>query len=270
MKLDVRRGRIRHHAREEAALIDADRKRSAPREDPLHADQQRPPPRIEVIVGRDRLGAAKQQSQLQVILQVFAHTRQVAHERNPELRKQWRRPDARQLQQLRTLQRARAQQHLALRAHRVQLAILSIFDTHCVRALEQHARGLRAGSHIEIGAPAHGPQVARRCTATQAIPGEELEIAHSLLHASIEIIGARDTQLRCAVDDRFDQLVPLADIRAGERAIGAMRGTGAAHVAFTANEIRQHVGPAPARVTRCRPLVVILALPAHVDQPVDR
>ncbi len=143
MELHVGSRRVGHRAREQAALVDADRHRALAAQDEVEADREPPVPRREGIVGRDRLRAAEDHPRLQVILQVLADTGQRVHDGDAELLQQRRRPDARQLQELRRLQRARCQDDLATRGDLDVASALSIGDPGCAAAVEAYARRLR-------------------------------------------------------------------------------------------------------------------------------
>ncbi len=122
VKLDIGPRRFRQRAREQSALVDADRQRTRPPQQPLQSDLRRAPRRCEVVVGRDRLRAFEDEAQLQVVLQVLAHAGKIVHDRNAELLQQGCRTDARQLQQLRALQRTGGKYHFARGGHALRLA----------------------------------------------------------------------------------------------------------------------------------------------------
>ena len=91
-----------------------------------------------------------------MVLQVLAHARQVAHHADAVLAQQRRRPDPGQLQQLRRLQRAGAQQHLAPGSQRAHLAVDAVAHAAGAAALEQHGHGVGAGLHAQVGRPSAG------------------------------------------------------------------------------------------------------------------
>ncbi|MNI51737.1 hypothetical protein D3C73_1064770 [compost metagenome] len=92
-------GRI--HPAEQAALVDADRQRAAPEQQPLQAHAHAPVQAAQLVVGGDGPSGFVDQPDLQVVLQVFANAGQVAHHADTELAQQRGRPHARELQQLR-------------------------------------------------------------------------------------------------------------------------------------------------------------------------
>ncbi len=64
--------------------------------------------------------------------------------------------------------------------------------------------------------------------------------------------------------------MPPADRRAPQRAAEAVEGRIAARGVLEALEVRQHLGIAPAVVAECPPAIVVLALAANRNQPIDR
>ena len=73
-----------------------------------------------------------------------------------------------------------------------------------------------------------------------------------------------------ARDQRFDQLVLRSDVGHPQRAVGAVPFALAADVVLELAEVREHVGVGPARVAERGPAVVVVAMAADVDEPVDR
>ena len=80
-----------------------------------------------------------------VVLQIGADTRQIVHHRHADRLQMLRRPDARDLQQMRRIDRAAAHDHLARRARLAIDAALAEDDPGAAPALEQQARGHRLG-----------------------------------------------------------------------------------------------------------------------------
>src|SRR3954468_3517949 len=94
VELHVRGLRFRQDAGEKPALVDADGKRPATREDPLQSYQDLSWETAQVIVGRDRLGAFVHDAKLQVILQILADAGQMVDERDAVLLQQCGIPDS--------------------------------------------------------------------------------------------------------------------------------------------------------------------------------
>ena len=88
---------------------------------------------------------------LEVILQVLAHARQVVHDRHAERLELARVADARELQQLRRVDRAAAEDHL-VRADHLRLAAVDDLDTDRARSLEDDPVDEGAAANLEVRA----------------------------------------------------------------------------------------------------------------------
>ena len=148
---------------------------------------------------------------LQMVLQVGAHAGQVLFDLDAVLLQQRRRPDARELQDLRRADAAGAQQHLAAQPARVARgqgldALTPAPHFHAGAALaavglffNQQLAHLRAGPHLEVGPAKAG----RAQKGFGRVPAKtaflvDLEIAHAFVVAAIEVFGGRNAGLlRC-------------------------------------------------------------------------
>jgi hypothetical protein len=90
------------------------------------------------------------------------------------------------------------------------------------------------------------------------------------LLSAVEVVGAAHAVLARTTDEGLDQLVLVADVRHRQRPVAAMEGARTALVALGLDEVRQHIVITPAVVAERGPMVVVFALPADVDQAVDR
>ncbi len=135
-------------------------------------------------------------------------------------------------------------------------------------AVERHLHRLRVHLDREIRSLARGPQVSDRRGAPEAAPCGELVIPGAFLARAVEIVVARNVELRAAGDDGLDQLMPRGDVRCPERAVGPMPLVGPPHVVLELAEIGQHIAEGPSGIAARRPLVVVLGLAADVDEAV--
>ncbi len=227
---------------------------------------------------------------LQVVLQVAAHPRQVVRHGDAVRLQQLSRADARELQQLRRIDGTRAQDHVAGGMRGDHLAAVPHLHARAAagavrQALQQKPRGLRAGPHLEIGpAVAGGPQEGLGGVPAPAVLLVDLEIAHALVGAAVEVVGGRNAGLLRGARESVQHvpaqalaLHPPFTAAAGGLAAVQLpeclaRGVGAvqAPVVLVAAEGRQHGFPAPCIVAGdLRPLLVVPCLPAHVDHAVD-
>ena len=97
-----------------------------PVQQPFQADAGLSRQRAQVIVGGDRLCHPRHQPELQMVLKFLADARQIVHDFDAVAAQQVGWADAGELQQLRTLQRARRQHDLAGGAHLLGGAVLAI------------------------------------------------------------------------------------------------------------------------------------------------
>ena len=106
--------------------------------------------------------------------------------------------------------------------------------------------------------------------ATSTLPGDQLVGARTFLRYTVEVIVGWVTRLNAAGNKSPGQRIGAVHIRHPLRPAIAMKVIGAALIALGADEIRQHLVPRPAGVAKGGPVIVILTLATHVDQPVDR
>ena len=270
VELHVGRERMRHRAREQPALVDADRKRPAALEDPLEAHAELAHDAAQVVVGGHRLRAAEDRAHLQMILQVLADAGQCMHHRDAAVGQQRGVADARQLQQLRRLQPARREHHFVPCTDADRAAALRILDARCTAAYEQHTVHHRLGLDAQVGPASRRLQVRDRSRAAQAVARGQLVVARAFLCRAVEVVVARNADFAGAGDERVHELMGLADVGGAKRTVAAVVIGRAARVALAALEVRQHVVPGPALVAERSPVVVILALAADEDEAVDR
>ena len=269
MELHVGPLRVGHRARENAALVDADRHRAAAPEQVIEPDLQLAERRAQRVVGGDRLRAAEDHPRLQMVLQVLADALERVVNGNAERLQQRGRTDARQLEQLRRLQRAGGEDHLPARGRGSLLAALSVGDAGRATIREHDARRVRIGLDAQVRALPRGLQIRHRGRAAHAAARRELVIPGAFLARAVEIVVARDAELARPRDHRLDERMRRADVRRPERAVGAVVFARAAHVVLELAKPGQDVGEAPPRVARRGPGVVVLALPADRYQAVD-
>ena len=204
-----------------------------------------------------------------MVLQVLAHARQIVHHGNPQGLRQRGRAYARQLQQLRRLDGACRQNHFGPRLGLALLPALQVADAGGAPAAQHQLRGHGIGLYAQIGAAPGLAQIGLGRTAAQALVGGELVVACALLVAAVEVLGAGHADLACTGNEGLDQRMLCADVRDLERPVRAMAREGAARIAFGLHKVGQHLLIRPACIAQRRPVVVVLALAAHVDQSID-
>src|SRR3990167_10258667 len=144
---------------------------------------------------------------------------------------------------------------------------------------------MRAGPHLEIGAPiAGGAQKGLGCVPAPAFLLVDLEIAHAFVAAAVEVVGGWNACLLRGMGESVEHVpaqallfhAPFARAAGGVVAMQAFEvfacafGLVEAPMVLMATEGGQHLVPAPGIVAReLGPLVVVARLAAHVDHAVD-
>src|SRR5215831_15397033 len=237
---------------------------------PFPSDSKLPGDRSQLVVGRDRLRDLVHCAQLQVILQVLADAREIADDRDIQFAQERRTTDAGELQKLRALDRPRGENDLASGSDSLRLAVSLVLDTRCARAIESESRDVCIRLDGQIRSVDRRPEVCDRGAAPPSMAREELVVADAFLSLAVEVVGTRYAECFGAADDRFHELVRLADVRTPQRTGCAVARACAARVVLRLDEVRQHIAPAPAGISERRPAIVVFALAANVDEAVDR
>jgi len=259
-----------HHA---AHLAGAYGQRTILAQQPARAHAQHLQGLAHVVVERERMLQFDDDARLVVVLQIAADFRRIHLHGDAVAAQQFGRAHARQLQQLRRLQRAGGQQHLGvgLRPHRLAApAFVHPFHAAADAAVDQQARDAHAGQHGQVGPAAHRMQERGGSAAAPASLEGELVIAQAAVARAVEIGIGVEAGLQSGLDPVAAQRVVVAQVRDAQLAGAAVVFARAAAVALGLAEVGQHVAIAPALRAGARPVVVIRVLAADVDQPVDR
>ena len=209
---------------------------------------------------------------LKVILQVAAHALQLLHHLDPVAAQVLGPADAGDHQQLRRGDGARAQDHLARGADRLDRALVHHLEPGAAPALEgQPPRGA-AGQHGQVGPRLGRVQVGHRRGTAPPVAHGLLEMRHAVLPGAVVVGIVGITRVDPRADVEVDHLAFHQAVRDGQRPLAPAQRVvaAAALVALGPLEQRQHLVPRPAAAAHLRPAVVILRLAAHVEQPVDR
>jgi hypothetical protein len=174
------------------------------------------------------------------------------------------------LQQLRRIDRAAGQQHLAAGKHAAHNPVLRKFETDCAPALEQYPLRQCAGHDPQIGPLQRRTQIGDRGAAPAHVAYGHLQWPDPVLLGAVEIGVALVARLLGGGYEGIVQFVLRAQIGDVERAAGAVMHVGAALLIFRPAEIRQHIVIRPAGIAELAPQIEILLLPADINQPVDR
>ena len=209
-----------------------------------------------------------------MVAQVLADARQLVLDLDAQRFQQRHRADARDLQQLRRVHGAAAQDHLLARAYfhrRAIAAALVVAHADGALAFEHDRGGMGVGVHREVGALHRRMQVAAGGAAAEPILHDALDVADAGLLDAVVVAVAWDALLHRTLDEGLaDRVAPL---EVGDRQVAlaaAERVVGLAHAPLGAPEVGQHVGIAPAVVAALGPAVEVQPLAAIVDVAVDR
>ncbi len=181
-----------------------------------------------------------------------------------------RRPDAREHQHLRRIDRTAADDDFARCGLMIGLAAHRIRHAAGTTAIEGDATDQRAGMNGEIRALFDRREVrGGRRTARAIALGDLIETDAVLLRA-VEIAVHRQAVLMRGIDEHLRQRIGVTQVGHRERTFATVQCVAAALIGFRFTEIRQHVVPLPTFSARRGPVVVIAGDAADVAHRVDR
>ncbi len=270
VQLHIGRCEVGTGAQERARIAGADREHALAGREVAQAGEHPVAPVVHHVVHGDRLCAAILEAHLQMVLQVGADAGDVGRDRDAVLPQQRGRAEAGELHELRRVEGAAGEDHLAIGARHMRRAAAAILDAGRTAAVEQDAGRERVGDDLEVGAPARLAQIAGRGRAAQPVARGVLEVAGAFLGGAVEVVVARMARLLHGRDERLAQRMRLAHVGHGERPADPVQRVGAALLVLGAAEIGEHVVVAPARIAELAPAVEVLVLAADIEKPVDR
>jgi hypothetical protein len=138
-----------------------------------------------------------------------------------------------------------------------------------VRALELHALHLRARDHVQVRSCDSRSQERGSSAPAPAASLVHLEIGVAKIIAPIELGNLRNAALRRGLAPGIENLPVDPALLDPQLATLAMKLIGPVLIVLGAPEHGQDVIPAPAAIAELCPVVVVLALTAHVDHRVD-
>ena len=132
-------------------------------------------------------------------------------------------------------------------------------------------RRVHLGAHVEIRPLHRGMQEGARGADAAAFEDRALGVVDAELAFAVVVRVARDTHLDRARDEGLAQRVMVVDVGDGDPALAPAEDLVALpDSALQPLEVGQHVRIAPVAVAALRPAVIVGALAAIVDVPVDR
>ena len=260
-------------AAHEAAGLEVVRRAGATlAEQPLQPDQ-RPPLHREIGRHRHGLAGLVLDVDLEVVLEVLPHPGQVRDDVDPERAELAGGADAGQLKQLRRVDRAAADDHLA-RVHRAAAApAAAVLHAGRARALEHDPRGERARLDLEVLAPHHRVQVGAGGRQPLAVVHVAVERREALLAIAVHVLGERVARLLDGLEERVEERPLRRPAFEHERSVVAAEGIvrRRRQAVLHPLEVRKAVRVVPGlHPVVGGPALVVHRVAALEDHPVDR
>ena len=211
---------------------------------------------------------------LEVVLEVLADAGQVVDHVDAEAGEVLLVADAGELEQLRGVDGAAAQDHLA-RGHAARPAGAEIVDADGALALEPDAGAERERVDGQVLAVPHGVQVGPRGREAAAAVDVAVEAGETLLAVAVDVVGEVVARLLHGLEERAEERVGRRTLLEHERAVAAtplVGGDGAVdeEAGLHPLEVGQAVGVAPLLHARLGgPALVVQRVAALEDHPVD-
>ncbi len=212
---------------------------------------------------------------LEVVLEVLAHARQVVHDRHAVLGEQGLVADAGELEQLGRVDRAAAEDHLAGLDTAVAAAGARVVDADGAGAVEADLGGERGGLDVEVLPVAHRVQVGPGRGPAAAAVDVAVEPREALLPVAVDVVGQRVAGLLRGLEEGAEQRVRRRPALDPERPAAAAPVVGADSAvledqALHALEVGQAVEVVPGLHARVGgPALVVHRVAPLEDHPVD-
>jgi hypothetical protein len=197
---------------------------------------------VEVVVaGLARVGVER--ADVQVVLQVGADAGHVGDHRDAVLAQVVGGAQPGQHQQLRRVDRARREDHLARLDPLGVVPAAAQLHADGAALLDQHAFDQRMRAHVQVFALTRGLQERRRAGAARAVALGHLVQPEAGLLLAVEVVVAREAGALGGIDQGFRQHVVMTQVGNAERTARAVPRVGAARVVLAVQEPWQHVAP---------------------------
>ncbi len=180
--------------------------------------------------------------------------------------------DAGQLQDVRRLHRAGAQQHLGVGIGRLRLRALAdhIVDADDLALLDDDPGGARLDHGGQVGPRQGRVQIGEGGAPAFAVLDGQGVGAEAFLLKAVEIVGVLVARLDAGLDEAGEDRRRIVRLGHMQRAARAVVGVAAAFEGFGPLEVGQDVGIGPAGQAHLAPLVIVAGMAADVDHPIDR
>src|SRR6185437_6377158 len=252
--LYVRTFQLRPGLHEQADRAGTGHQRALARQNPLGPGIQPAQPVVVDLVHRHgAIDAAIDDAPADMVLQILANPRQVVLHLDPQRLQQRTGADSRQLQNLRGVDGAAAEQHLPPRRGFLDHAVLLVADAGRALALHQHLMGQRVRLDPQIAPAFRRAEIAPRGRAAAAAFHRQLQRADAFLFGPVEVGVVRIAGFLRTGDEGVVQRMVGLEVRYAEWTAFAVVVVGTALLVLGLAEIRQHVVVRPAGVAELAP-----------------
>src|SRR5271167_4451760 len=173
---------------------------------------------------------------------------------------------------MRRVDGAGGKDHFALSIRALNRPAPLVFDRGGTAGVEDDAVYLRLDDHLEIWPRHRGPQIGTRGAGPPPAAARLLAPADTLPGAGwqvVHVLAVFEPDLPAGLDYRRTERRPV-HLRGKERTPPAANLGRAALPVLSLFEEGQDLVPAPAAIAELRPVIEILGLAAHINEPVDR
>ena len=204
-----------------------------------------------------------------MIAQVFADAGRVALERDAVARQEGGAADAGELQQLRRLHAAGAQDGFTRRARTVHQPTVSVFDTGGTCAFKQDAGHHCAGDKLQLGPLHRRVKIAFAHTEAKTAAGGKLHQSAAEIVPTVVVRIFGEAGLGAGTQKCVGERIAWPVFGDCKRSVAPAHGRIAAGIGFHAAKQRRHIVVAPTRVAQIAPMVVFGRIAAHPEHAID-
>ena len=228
---------------DEAAALEVVRRARAAAEEPLQPDP-RALPLLQRRLHGDRLLAAVLDVDLEVVLEVLADAGEVVHHVHAERLELARVADPRELEELRGVDRAAAEDHLAP-ADLAQLAALERLDADGAARFEEDPGDELTRLDGQVRPVQHGMEVGACRAPAAAAADVAVERGEALLAVAVDVVGQRVARLLHRLEEGPEERARCRAALEPERALAPAPLVAAREAALHALEVRKAVSVVP-------------------------
>jgi len=176
---------------------------------------------------------------------------------------------ARELEQLRRIDRPTGQNNFPRCIGRRALAITHKFDAGRTPTFKENSGRVGMGRDLQISTPSDRSKIGCGRTGASTTLQIDLQITKPFKLRPVKVIVARIATLLASRDKGLAQRMPVRWVRHRQRTTNTMIGIRATLLVLRLPEIRQDIIESPTSVSQLPPQVIIRVITPHIDQPVD-